>query len=303
MAFLKSVMFLLLVMWYCLEVILKSVIPRRLRARKNIAGEIVLITGGGSGMGRLLAVEVAKLHATVVLWDVNESGNAETVDVIRNLGGQALAYTVDVTKSDEVYKAAEVVRREVGEVTVVVNNAGVVAGKPLLECPDHLIRRSMDVNVMAHFWVHKAFLPNMVARNRGHLVTIASLAGFFCFKNMTEYCASKFATVGLHETLRMELAHNDLHGIDMTLVCPAFTDTGMFRGAKFLEPKYVVSKILEGMLLREKMTCIPGSVFWTVLLKYFIPEKLSLLMQRASGLDRSMDTFVGRQNGTTPPRR
>ena len=153
MAFLKSVMFLLLVMWYCIEAILKSLIPRRLRARKNIAGEIVLITGGGSGMGRLLAVEVAKLHATVVLWDVNESGNAETVDVIRNLGGQALAYTVDVTKSDEVYKAAEVVRREVGEVTVVVNNAGVVAGKPLLECPDHLIRRSMDVNVMAHFWV------------------------------------------------------------------------------------------------------------------------------------------------------
>ncbi|XP_022089620.1 epidermal retinol dehydrogenase 2-like [Acanthaster planci] len=285
-----------LAIWYILVGFVKFLTPRFLRKRKDVSGEIVLITGGGMGMGRLYAIEFAKRDANVVLWDVNTAANEETSRMIQAFDGRVSAYTVDVTNADEVYKTAAKVKAEIGDVTILVNNAGVVTGKLLLDCPDHLIRRTMDVNATSHHWILKAFLPAMMANNRGHIVTVASLCGYFPVKRMVDYCASKFAAVGLHKTLRLELLLEGYDGINMTLVCPAYVSTGMFEGvtAEFLAPEYVVSQVMDGVLLNDQTVFVPRYAPIMMLLDMIVPEELSLMAQRSSGMAASMDTFTGR---------
>ncbi len=138
----------------------------------------------------------------------------------------------------------------------------------------------------------------MKAKNKGHIVTIASLAGHIPVNHLVDYCASKFGAVGLHTTLRLELQLEGYDGVDMTLVCPGPVSTGMFKGAKFdfLTPEYVVSKTMDAFLLNEKMLLVPGSFFTALLLKFLIPEKVGLMIHQATGLDASMNTFTGRKD-------
>ncbi|MBN3278688.1 RD10A dehydrogenase, partial [Polyodon spathula] len=162
---------------------------------KSVAGQVCLITGAGSGLGRLFAKEFARQRAVLVLWDINSQGNEETAEMVRQIyremdstlpteevppfQPQVYTYVCDVGKRESVYLTAEKVRREVGDVDVLINNAGVVSGHHLLECPDELIERTMMVNCHAHFWTTKAFLPKMLEMNHGHIVTVASSLGLF----------------------------------------------------------------------------------------------------------------------------
>lgn len=124
-------------------------------SEKQVTSEICLITGTASatGIGRLFALEFARRGATLVLWDIDPEGNETTAREVRKLGAKAYVYTCDVSQKEEVYSAAENTRRDVGDVTILVNNAGVVAGKPLLQCPDELLEQTMRTNCHAHFWV------------------------------------------------------------------------------------------------------------------------------------------------------
>uniref|UniRef100_A0ACB8F6E7 Uncharacterized protein n=2 Tax=Sphaerodactylus townsendi TaxID=933632 RepID=A0ACB8F6E7_9SAUR len=193
---------------------------------KTVATEICLITGAARGHGRLLALEFAQRRATLVLWDVDSEGNENTAQKVRELGVRAYAYTCDVSRQEEVYAAAEKVRREVGDVTILVNNASIIAQKPILQCPDELLDRTMRTNCHAHFWTVKAFLPQMIKRGHGHIVTIAGSLGLFATGCMEGYCASKFAVVGFHEALSHELKAKSVNGVKTTLVCPYFGSTG-----------------------------------------------------------------------------
>ncbi|XP_033645229.1 retinol dehydrogenase 10-B-like [Asterias rubens] len=152
--------------------------------------------------------------------------------MINAFDGNVHAYKVDVTNAEEVYETAKSVSREVGDVTVLVNNAGVLNGKRFMDCSDDMIRRTMDVNVMSHFWTSKSFLPAMKAQNKGHILTIASMAGHFPANYMVDYSTSKFGAVGLHSSLRLELLLEGYDGIDMTVVCPGPVSTGLLEGAK-----------------------------------------------------------------------
>ncbi|RWR98364.1 short-chain dehydrogenase/reductase family 16C member 6-like protein, partial [Dinothrombium tinctorium] len=98
-------------------------IPRKLRY-KDVSRDVVLITGGGNGIGRLLAIKFAKKGAKVVIWDINEENLNETKRTIDDAGGLCSAFVCDVGKKSDVYKTAEIVRKEVGDVTILVNNAG-----------------------------------------------------------------------------------------------------------------------------------------------------------------------------------
>lgn len=134
--------------------ILSAVVQTFLRPRlKCIDGELCLITGAGGALGRLFALEFAKEGAHLVLWDCNTAANEQTAKLAREIGVQVHTYTVDLSKRQGIYEAADRVRAEVGEVSMVVNNAGVVAGRRLLECPDELLERTLLVNCHALFWV------------------------------------------------------------------------------------------------------------------------------------------------------
>lgn len=134
--------------------ILNAIIQTFLRPRlKSIDGELCLITGAGGALGRLFALEFAKEGARLVLWDCNGPANEHTAQLARELGAQVRTYTVDVSERRSIYETADRVRAEVGGVSILVNNAGVVAGRRLLDCPDELLERTLLVNCHALFWV------------------------------------------------------------------------------------------------------------------------------------------------------
>ena len=149
----QSLTNLLLLLYYWLEGIVLFFVPRRLR-HKDVKGEIVLITGGGSGLGRLLAIRFAKLGSKIVLWDLNQEGLKETAKIIfEQFNEQANYYVCDVSDRNIVYQTAEKVKQDVGNVTILINNAGIVTGKRLIETPDDMIVKTFQVNAISHFWV------------------------------------------------------------------------------------------------------------------------------------------------------
>ncbi len=163
---------------------------------KSVENSVILITGAGSGVGKALALGFAKRGAVVVVWDINKSGLEDTVDLVKEINGTIFSYLVDITDKNLVYRTASKVREEVGIVNILINNAGIVSGKDFLQIPDEKIIQTFNVNVISHFWLIKAFLPDMIERNSGHLVSTASIAGLVGVSGLTDYCASKFATMG-----------------------------------------------------------------------------------------------------------
>lgn len=283
-----------------LESLIFTFIPRR---RKNVAGEIVLITGSGSGIGRLLALKFASLGSVLVLWDVNKEGNEETCRMVKEAGARAYSYICDCSQKEEVYRVADQVKKEVGDVSILINNAGIVTGKKFLNCPDNLMEKSFDVNFKAHLWTYKAFLPAMLANNHGHLVCISSAAGLLGINGLADYCASKFAAFGFAESIHMELFAQKKEGIKTTIVCPFFINTGMFDGCStgsplflpILEPEYVVKKIVDAILKEQLYLYMPRFLYIVMTLKSLLPVKTSQLMIDYMGGFNVMDHFVGRK--------
>lgn len=145
--------------------ILAAVVQTFVRPRlKCIDGELCLITGAGGALGRLFALEFAKEGAHLVLWDCNTAANERTAELARELGVRVHAYTVDLSRRASIYEAAERVRAEVGDVSMLVNNAGVVAGRRLLDCPDEILERTLLVNCHALFWVRRATRRALASR-------------------------------------------------------------------------------------------------------------------------------------------
>jgi len=274
---------------------LKWLIPRAYY--KSLSGHIALVTGGASGIGRLIAHKLAKLGAIVIIWDVNEQGGQEAVEAIIRDGGIAFSYAVDLGSREAIYVAAQRLQAEIGDVTLLINNAGIVFGKTLIQSKDEDILKTFDVNILAHFWTIKAFLPNMIARNKGHIVNIASMAGFCGTSRLVDYCASKFAAVGLDEALRAELHDLNLSDrIKTTLICPYYINTGMFAGvrskvAPILDPEYVARETVIAIRTQKELVILPWWLSIFVNLKYFLPTSGHTYMARAFGFSNSMENF------------
>ena len=126
--------------------------PRR-NATPDLSADVCVITGAGRGLGRELALKFAACGATVVLWDINEEHLKSVADEIGTLGGDAHYYVCDCSKSEQVQRTAASVREEVGNVAILVNNAGIVTGKSFAESSEKEIQKVMEVNALAHFWV------------------------------------------------------------------------------------------------------------------------------------------------------
>ncbi|XP_015606795.1 short-chain dehydrogenase/reductase family 16C member 6 [Cephus cinctus] len=285
---------------YISESVILSLIPRKLRS-KSVEKEVALITGGAGGIGRLIAKKLANLGAHVVLWDINEAGLTETVREIRESGGKCWGYRCDLTNKEDIYEVAKAVKIEVGNVTLLINNAGYVCGRTLMDLPDKEIEKTFKVNILSHYWTTKSFLGDMKKENHGHIVTVASVAGLLGTYNCTDYSATKFAAIGYHESLFTELKTHGFFGINLTLVCPYFINTGMFNGVKprllpMLEPEYVAEEIVAGILTNQINVTLPGSVRFLLPLKCLLPAKMCwALMYHILQGPQSMMMFKGRE--------
>ncbi|UUL75747.1 SDR family oxidoreductase [Pseudarthrobacter sp. Fe7] len=262
----------------------------------RLSGATVLITGGGSGLGRRMALGAARRGGRVVIWDMDAARGAAVRDEIRAAGGQAEAQAVDVTDRQAVKAAAA----EAGPVDVLVNNAGIVSGRRLLESTDEAIERTMNVNVMALYWVTRAFLEGMAHRGRGTVVTVASAAGLVGVARQTDYSASKFGAFGFNESLRAEL-RADQQGVNTLVVCPFYIDTGMFDGVQtrwprllpILKEEDVAGKVLDAVEAGRRKLFLPPIVNLLPVLR-ILPVTIFDRLMDVLGVNRTMDHFTGR---------
>lgn len=275
----------------------------------RISGKTALVTGGASGMGRLMAMKLARRGARVVIYDLDEAAIEEAVrEAGAYNGGRAYGYVCDVSDREMVYEVADRVRREVGDVEILINNAGVVTGKTLMEAPDEQIERVFKVNALALYWVTKSFLGPMMEKNEGHIVTIASAAGIIGVSKQTDYSASKHAAVGFTESLRVELKRYGYRGIRTTIVSPYYVDTGMFRGVKtrfprvlpILDPDRVAEKVMR-MIERNRQEIKMPFIVTTVPALHVLPANLLDWIMDFFGVNHSMDEFVGREGEPERP--
>ncbi|XP_069507376.1 retinol dehydrogenase 10-A-like [Ambystoma mexicanum] len=307
MVLVESLILLANVGWHVLQTIILWI---RKPTEKSVGSEICLITGTASGLGRLFALEFAKRGATLVLWDIHAEGNAATATQVRAMGVNAYAYACDVSQREEVYETAEKVRREVGDVTILINNAGVAAGMPLLQCSDELLERTLRMNCHAHFWTVKAFLPKMIEMNRGHIVTISSYHGLIATAGIEDYCASKFATVGFHESLSHQLKVKRVDGVKTTLVCPYNANMGLASGYKIrkdleflvshLTPEYHVKAAMNAILINQPMICIPRVTYLAAFSKHIMPWEAQVLAHKFMGEDKGIQPIFQDRNEEWP---
>lgn len=299
----------LLMIYTWIVVIISYLLPSK---AKSVSNKLVLVTGGASGIGRLMSLDFASKGAKVVIWDINQSQLDLTLNDIKKqqkllrLPIQAWAYNVDVSDYNAVYETATKVLNDTGSpVDILINNAGVVSGSPLMNLSEKSIIRSLNINSLAHFWTCKAFLPGMMSRNEGHIVTIASMAGFNGAKNLTDYCASKFAAVGFHESLCYELACSGYNNIKFTLVAPFQIDTGMFAGAQLsllppIKPDEAATSIVKGILNNEEFVTMPFFLRYLGLLKFAIPYSSLRFLNDMLGGHEFMTKFTGRNGDERP---
>jgi all-trans-retinol dehydrogenase (NAD+) len=151
------------------------------------------------------------MGAKLSLSDINLQGLEETMQLCINEGVPAARIMIaqcDVSKKDSITETASKARARFGPVTLLINNAGIVSGKTTLELTEPMIRRTLDVNTISHLYTIKEFLPEMIANKKGHIVSIASMAGLWGSPALTDYSASKFGAVAIDEALRLELKKN-----------------------------------------------------------------------------------------------
>jgi all-trans-retinol dehydrogenase (NAD+) len=266
----------------------------------DITASRALITGAASGIGRLLATELGRAGGRLVLWDIDARRLGEVRDELRAEGCEVKSYACDLTRREDIESVAAKTLEECGPVDILVNNAGVVSGKNLLEISAHEIERTFQVNTLALFWTTKAFLPGMLERDRGHIVTIASAAGLAGTSKLTDYCSSKFAAVGFDESLRVELKRQNSRVVT-TVVCPFYTDTGMFDGVQtrfpwllpILDPQYVVKRTVTAIKKDRRRLVMPRFVYtgWPSRL---LPVDWYDALMDFFGISHSMDDFRGR---------
>jgi len=215
--------------YYVFEHIFLLIFPKE----EDVRGEIVLITGSAHGIGKQTALKYASLGATVVCWDINDKLNKETVKEIQSQGGTAHHYVCDVMNRENILQVAEKVKKDIGSVTILVNNAGIMPCHTLVQHTETEIRKMFEINVMAHFWLIQTFLPDMITNNHGHIIALSSCAGIFGLRNLVPYCAAKFAVRGLMQALQEEIRCDPRNlNIKFTTIYPYMVDTGLCKRPK-----------------------------------------------------------------------
>jgi ketoreductase len=182
----------------------------------------VLVTGGGRGIGRAIALAFSEPGATVVIASRTRLQLEKAAGEIRERGAIPIILTVDVTDEGAVAAAFDLLKREIDRVDVLVNNAGIGGGMAIHRTDTASWRRVLDTNVWGMFLVTKQVVPLM--RDGGRIINMSSVLGRFGVPGYTAYCASKHAVIGFTRALALELVDRQ---ITVNAVCPGWVDTGM----------------------------------------------------------------------------
>lgn len=256
--------------------------------------DIVLITGGASGLGKEIVQLFNAKQGTVVVLDIYVPNEMERISNVHY-------YQCDVSNRQQISEVQSQIKRDVGKVTVLVNNAGITTGKPLLNLSYEEIEKTIQINLLSSFYTIKTFLPDMLRMKRGYVVTIGSVLGYLSPARLSAYGASKSGLIALHESLTYELGPPSLNptGVKTLLLCPGQLRTRMFAGVKTpstllapeLDPKHVAASVVAAVELGRR-----GEIQLPVYAKFVpifraVPWQLVEIVRGLSGMDNSMRTL------------
>ena len=265
----------------------------------RLKDKIVLITGGASGIGKIMVRLMLERNTKVIIWDINQSRIDETIAAFSNLGVIA-GFNVDVSSVKQIQEAAKKVKQEFGSIDVLINNAGIIVGEFFHEHSTEDIIKTMKVNANAPMLITMEFLKDMIHKNSGHICNIASSGGLISNPKMSVYAASKWSLIGWSDSLRLEM--NQLKtNVNVTTIMPYYINTGMFDGVQskipILEPEATAVTIVKAIEKNKKMVTIPGYIYrFTRLGQAVMSIKIfDWFAGNILGIYKTMEHFIGRK--------
>lgn len=192
----------------------------------ELAGKVGIVTGAGSGIGETIALEFGKEKTKVVICDIDLAAAQKVRDRIEGTGSDVLVAKTDVSKQADVNKMVEKTLEEFGKIDILVNNAGVTKGVGFLGMDEADWDRLFNVNVKGMFYCCRAVLPHMIRQQSGKIINISSQQGKRGVANLTGYCGTKFAAVGITQSLADEMAE---YNINVNAVCPGIVRTPLWK--------------------------------------------------------------------------
>lgn len=265
----------------------------------------VLITGGASGIGKIMGEQALNKGAEVlVIWDINQNNIDTTIEELSKLG-HVRGFRVDVSNYEMVTSSYAKVKAKVGEIDILINCAGIITSNKTFDvCTSDEIDKTMKVNAIAPMYVARQVLPEMIARNSGHICNIASAGGMLANPKMSIYAASKWAAIGWSDSVRIELQEMKSK-VRITTIAPYYITTGMFDGVEskvfpLLKPKNVANKIIKAIESNKDfkmfMPWIPCPHHFIRLMQGILPMRFfDWLMGNVLGIYHTMDNFTGRK--------
>ena len=265
----------------------------------KIKSSRVLITGGASGIGRLMGKKVLEKGGELIIWDLNGVKLKETKNELEAFG-EVHAFEIDITKQKDVKELAAKIKAEIGPVDILINNAGIVFGGNFHESTPDAINKTMAVNAVAPMHLTQEFLPGMISRKFGHICNIASSAGLVSNPKMAIYAGSKWACTGWSDSLRLEMKALKA-GVHVTTVTPYYINTGMFDGVKsfipILKEEKVASKVIKAIESNRIFLSMPWSMRFVRFSQGLFPIWFyDWFVGKVLGVYKTMDEFKGRNN-------
>jgi short-subunit dehydrogenase len=266
----------------------------------------VLITGGASGIGKIMGrLSLEKGASALIIWDINQQSIDAVVEEFKGLG-RVVGYRVEVSDHAAVAQTYAKVKTEIGDVDILINCAGIVtSNKTFDQISTSEIERTMAINAVGPMVVALQMLPDMVARDSGHICNIASAGGLIANPRMSVYAASKWAAIGWSDSVRVELQERRSK-VRFTTVAPYYITTGMFDGVRspiipLLKPEKAAREIIKAIERNTNFRClmplIPAAYHFTRLMQGLLPSPVfDWLFGRVVGIYHTMDNFTGRKN-------
>jgi len=274
----------------------------------QIRGKRAIVTGGAMGYGFSICKKLIEEGCDVTLWELNENALEDAKRRLENIGkGKVFACPCDVSDQSRVHELASQAKADMGQVDILVNNAAYYRKGDFCESPTEEKLRQMEVNFSALLHTTEAVLPDMLARDSGAIVNIASGASWISFPGAVIYTASKFAVHGLSDALRLEMKALGKKGVRIISVHPGLPkDGGMFAGAELgalasillprIEPDLLAERIVEKGLKRNRsVVCVPRILYLMWMLRGWLPNPLWDAQLLVLGMGEALKPFKGRQ--------